>query len=453
MNQPKTQVALEQEQHNRRVQIAGSLFSKLADALANTKIVLPALFHAIAAPTFFVGLISPIRESFSMLPQIFLSGFVSRQLKPQHVYALGAIAQALSLAAMLMAFLNLEGWTGGLGILSALLLFSLARSLCSLSSKTVLGATIRKSRRGGLMGVAGTIAGGISILYGSFLYFYASGSSSQTTSLDATTSSSVALSQTLAGQQWVLGSLLASASACFLLAALSYRAVQWKHSSTDRGNETSTQDSTQTSYHSPWRLLQGDQHFRRFVVTRAFMMVSALALPYIAMITLKSSQSGETSAISLFAILVIIEGSSGLLSSRLWGAVADSNSRMVLLITAILSSVFCATSALLLNPEIEQKISTPAWAWLLIYASMSLIHNGVRLGRKTYIVDLADDQEQSHRKRTEYVAVSNTCIGILLLFFGLLSALLAQSSLFLLFLLFSVSAGIASLLSINLKKL
>ena len=124
MKQHNTPATSDQEQHNRRAQIAGSLFSKLADALANTKIVLPALFHAIAAPTFFVGLISPIRESFSMLPQIFLSGFVSKQPRPQHVYALGAIAQALSLAAMLMAFLTLDGWTGGLGILGALLLFS-----------------------------------------------------------------------------------------------------------------------------------------------------------------------------------------------------------------------------------------------------------------------------------------------------------------------------------------
>jgi hypothetical protein len=84
---------------------------------------------------------------------------------------------------------------------------------------------------------------------------------------------------------------------------------------------------------------------------------------------------------------------------------------------------------------------------------MSLTHNGVRLGRKTYIVDLADDQEQSHQKRTEYVAVSNTIIGILLLFFGVLSAFIAQFSLLVLFTLFAISACIASLLSHGLKRL
>ena len=30
---------------------------------------------------------------------------------------------------------------------------------------------------------------------------------------------------------------------------------------------------------------------------------------------------------------------------------------------------------------------------------------------KTFVVDLADDQQNSNQKRTEYVAISNTCIG------------------------------------------
>ncbi len=453
MTKAKEQSASNSDQHNRRVQIAGSLFSKLADALANTKIVLPALFHAIAAPTFFVGLISPIRESFSMLPQIFLSGFVSKHPRPQHVYAFGAIAQAFALAAMLVVFINHDGWSGGIGILAALLLFSLARSICSLSSKTVLGATVRKSRRGGLMGVAGTIAGGISIVYGLLLYLSASDSATESANADSALSASTALTQSLSGQQWVLGGLLAASSVFFILAALCYRSVRWENSSKTDSSDDRNSNSSRKSYHSAGHLLKEDQYFRRFVITRAFMMVSALALPYVAMIALKTSQYGQNSAISLFAMLVIIEGCSSLLSSRLWGAAADSNSRRVLLLTALLSTSLCAVSALLVSEWTNVDAIPSTWSWLVVYAFMSLTHNGVRLGRKTYIVDLADDQEQSHQKRTEYVAVSNTIIGILLLFFGVLSAFIAQFSLLVLFTLFAISACIASLLSHGLKRL
>ena len=439
-----------QEQHNRRVQICGSLFSKLGDALSNTKVVLPALFHAIAAPTFFVGLISPIRESFSMLPQVFLTERVNRQKKPQTIYAFGALAQALSLAAMLVAFLNLEGWIGGLAILIALLLFSLARSLCSLSSKTVLGATVRKSKRGGLLGTAGTIAGAISVAYGICLYIYTNRllntepSSASAASTNQSVDSGAVVSQGLAEHHWILGSLLGAASLFFALAAVSYLSVQWQNKSPD-----SSSGSTPDQSPPAWRLLMNDTHFARFVITRAFMMVSALAMPYIAMLSLSSSQQDSTSTIAVFALLVIIEGSSSLVSSRFWGTASDKNSRMVLISSALLSCVLCAFA----TAGLSDVLSPPTWAWLLMYALLSLTHNGVRLGRKTFVVDLADDQQNSNEKRTEYVAISNTCIGALLLLFGLASAVLAQSSLFALFIVFTISALIATVLGLTLKRI
>ncbi|MEC8885390.1 MAG: MFS transporter, partial [Bacteroidota bacterium] len=49
---------------------------------------------------------------------------------------------------------------------------------------------------------------------------------------------------------------------------------------------------------------------------------------------------------------------------------------------------------------------------------LGIAHQGVRLGRKTYIVDMAEGN-----RRTDYVAVSNTLIGIILLITGGLSAL------------------------------
>jgi MFS family permease len=54
------------------------------------------------------------------------------------------------------------------------------------------------------------------------------------------------------------------------------------------------------------------------------------------------------------------------------------------------------------------------WFLPLIYFILSIAHEGIRIGRKTYIVDIADGN-----KRTDYVAISNTFIGVILIFAGL----------------------------------
>ena len=54
------------------------------------------------------------------------------------------------------------------------------------------------------------------------------------------------------------------------------------------------------------------------------------------------------------------------------------------------------------------------------YFAVTLMHTGVRIGRKTYVVDMAQGDQ-----RTIYVAVSNSAMGFILLLVGGLSSLLA----------------------------
>lgn len=54
------------------------------------------------------------------------------------------------------------------------------------------------------------------------------------------------------------------------------------------------------------------------------------------------------------------------------------------------------------------------------YFVVTLIHTGVRVGRKTYIVDMAEGD-----RRTLYTAVSNSAMGVILLIVGGVSSLLA----------------------------
>ena len=61
------------------------------------------------------------------------------------------------------------------------------------------------------------------------------------------------------------------------------------------------------------------------------------------------------------------------------------------------------------------------WTWVTgelglaaIFLVLNVMHGGVRLGRKVYLVDMA-----SGENRAAYVAVSNTVIGVLMLVGGL----------------------------------
>src|SRR5699024_12558193 len=58
--------------------------------------------------------------------------------------------------------------------------------------------------------------------------------------------------------------------------------------------------------------------------------------------------------------------------------------------------------------------------FMLVYFLLTLMHTVVRVGRKTYVIDMAEGDQ-----RTAYVAVSNTAVGLVLLLVGVVSSALA----------------------------
>ena len=63
------------------------------------------------------------------------------------------------------------------------------------------------------------------------------------------------------------------------------------------------------------------------------------------------------------------------------------------------------------------SLAETRWLHPLTYFLLALIHTGTRVGRSTYVVDLGGGD-----KRTAYVAVSNSAMGVLLLVVGAITA-------------------------------
>ena len=163
------------------------------------------------------------------------------------------------------------------------------------------------------------------------------------------------------------------------------------------------------------RLLRDDRAFLHFNVSRALLLASALALPYVAL--LGQQQSGAE--LGGLGLLIVVSGLAGMLASPLWGKRADASSRRVMRDGGLGTAAGCLLGAVF--AWLPGAWSETVWPYALVYALLVMIHAGVRLGRKTYLVDMAGADS-----RALYLALSNTLTGVLMLIVGGVIGLLAQ---------------------------
>ena len=115
-------------------------------------------------------------------------------------------------------------------------------------------------------------------------------------------------------------------------------------------------------------------------------------------------------------LFIIANGVASIISAPVWGKMADKSSKKVMTYAAMLTAGLGLIVVGLIQfvPGLRDQV----WLYPVALFVLGIAHQGVRLGRKTYIVDMAEGN-----RRTDYVAVSNTLIGFILLITGGLSAL------------------------------
>ncbi len=364
--------------------------SQVADSLASAKTTLPWLMLHLGAPAWMAATLVPIRESGAMLPQLLLGAMVRKLALRKWVWVGCALAQAACLAALAWTALQLQGASAGWVVLALLTLFSLARAGCSIAYKDVQGKTIPKTRRGRLSGWIAAVSGALAMLVGLTLG---------------------ALPDT--GSAWMYAGLFLLGATAWALAAWVFAGIREFEGATSGGISGGALALQQLA------LLRDDAPFRRFVVARALAMGSALAAPlYVAL-----ARDALGGAITLLGLFIAIEGLAGLLSSPVWGRMADHSSRRVFALASAGGALLSIAVALWSWWGPGADAGAARWFFPLAFLGLGICHAGVRLGRKTYLLDLAEGE-----RRTAYVAVSNSAIGVLLLASGALGALAATVS-------------------------
>ncbi|WP_425391061.1 MFS transporter [Ekhidna sp.] len=355
--------------------------TKLAEQIASPGLIIPYVFSLLGVPSFYSGLLVPIKNTGSLLPQLIVSAKIRAFKIRKYFWAAAGFFQGVMLLLIALVCYNYEAGTAGIFLILLLLLFSMASGVGSISFKDVLGKTIPKGKRGRLLSFRATGGGVLTILAGFALYFIVDGNSS----ID-----SFIWLFVFAGILWIISAIL-------------FAFIREEPGATSGGR------SPIDEIKNGWSLIKEDTNFRQFLITRALLLAIPLVQPFFVLYATENMDV-ELSGLGLF---VIAAGISNTISSPFWGKFSDQSSRKVMMVSSAFAVIICLYVLLFDNlPSDFQNIYFFGPVFFLII----MAYGGARMARKTYLVDYAPSDE-----RPLYVSVANTFMGVMTLLSGVLS--------------------------------
>lgn len=354
----------------KKLLIAGLSLNKLADLLISAKTTLTALLVSVGAPVWMIGWLVPIRESGALLPQVLISIYLRKHAQRHIVWRIGMITQVFSVVGMLLSVILFSGFIAGILVLASLVLLSLGRSACSLTVKDMEADVAKKGERGNLIGVASTVSGVVTLVIAIPLVIY-----------DGALTSNILLV------------VLCASMLAFILTLICVWPIKTR---------VEVENSPENTFS-----INFDTTIYKFIFVRGLFVHSALVAPYFMI-----ERNGDVK--ELLPIYIGAEATAALLSSIIWGKIADKSAKLTLRLSGLLALGACVG---LLFWQTSSIVTSA-----LLFFVLSVAHAGVRTGRKTYSLDVKEGHD-----RTELVGFSNTAIGIILLAFGALYAALAPA--------------------------
>lgn len=392
--------------------INGSL-TKLAEKLISPGLTMPWILSFLGAPLFLIGMLVPIKDVGSLLPQLLVSGQLRAKEKRKPYWVGAGLIQGVCLliSAIILAFIENHRIVS-YAIVVLLLFFSIASGIGSVSFKDVTGKTIPKGERGQMLSYRSAFGGALALIAGGVLVFFLRGEDSK----------------------WLYVGLFASASLLWVTAAVIFSAIEEQSGSTEGGRTPIQELKTGAS------LLKKDNSYRNFIITRALLMAIPLLDPFFILVAKDVSQNTW----NYLGVIIIIGSLAQIVSSPFWGRLADKSSLQLMRISAGLSilSIVYALVFVYYNNDMFNF-----YHFMPVLFINGVAYSGARLSRKTYLIDYAPEKE-----RPTYVSVANTLIGLFTIVaasFGLVAHYFGLAYQFWFFLLLLVGC---ILLSFTLKK-
>ncbi|MDJ0915305.1 MAG: MFS transporter [Desulfobacterales bacterium] len=361
--------------------------SKLAEQVASAKLALPWLLSAMGAPAIFIGLLLPLRQTGTLLPQLAVAGYIRRYPIRKWFWVGSALIQVAMLMAIMAAAIALPLISASVCIVLSLLIFSMARGVGSVAFQDVTGKTIPKGKRGKMLAARSMIGGLLTIGVGLGLKAYFSPSANLQPALV----------------------LIGCGAVLWVIAALAFAAVKEEPGAV-AGGRNALREAI-----AGWRLMRQESWFFRYLMVRAALLSIELSGPFYILYVrhLFPEHTG------MLGVIVIAAGLAAVISSPFWGRFADLSSRKVLMLGGAMGAI-TGISALLVG--LLPSMSGSNYIIALVFVLLGISEAGVLLGRKTYLIDRVDPQQ-----RSTFVAFANSAIGLIALLFGALG-IIAQAA-------------------------
>ncbi|NEV94115.1 MFS transporter [Psychroflexus sp. YR1-1] len=390
----------------------GSL-TKLAEKLISPGLTLPWILSYLGAPLFLIGMLVPVKNVGSLLPQLLVSGTLREKEKRKPYWVGAGLTQGLCLlvSAILLAFIDNHSFVS-YAIVIMLLLFSIASGVGSVSFKDVTGKTVPKGERGQMLSYRSTFGGALALIAGGALVFFLKEQDSK----------------------WLYTGLFAGAALLWIASALIFSRIVEEPGST-QGGRTPLQELK-----SGASLLKTDHSYRNFIITRALLMAIPLLDPFFILVAKDVSKENW----NYLGFIILIGSLAQIVSSPFWGKLADKSSLYLMRISAGLSILSILYALVFVYSDSD---FLNFYYFMPVLFINGIAYAGARLSRKTYIIDYAPDDE-----RPTYVSVANTLIGIFTIVaasFGLIAEYFGLAYQFWFFLLLLVAC---ISLSFTLKK-
>jgi hypothetical protein len=412
--------------------IMSLVLTKMADILLSAKTTLPTLMNAIGAPSWMLGLLVPIRESGSLLPQALMGAWLKRHEDRRKPWLISALVQTSFIIIMIVFPLlvlptifnkadiyarhSIYPFLVGLLVLISVMGLSLARAMTSLTMKDIQGEHLPKGMRGNVVGISSTLAGVLSLLFAGL------------TLLSDKMNEQILL---LIGGVSVLAMMLS----IFILKELDTRI------DVDAGkqDEASKKNSYSTKIKNYTSAFSGELAY--FIAVRGCFVHTALIAPFF---IIWSTKLYSQNAIVTLSSFIIAQGAATICSSYIWGSLSDRNAKLTMQLGTSMVLVICISAIAVIQFDLASSLP-PIWI-IIAYFLLSIGHEGTRSGRKVYALDIKEGAD-----RTDFIGKANTAIGIVIILLGGFYSLLTFAGELVLFSVMGLGLIVGLLLSIRMK--
>ncbi len=384
-------------------------FFFFSDSLWSINTIMPVFAATLTDSPFLVGLIPAVVNAGWFIPQLFLSGRISKMPKVLPFSKKMGFLERLPY--MFLPLLTLLiGEIENQNVYWLLLLIMIWRGLGSgmsgLPWQEINARVIPISHRARFIGLS-RVFGQLTGLLGSLLSIYL-------------------LARFPYPKNYAIGFMVAIVSLWISFAAYSQNREPEVKIANHQDNEE--QKPKGQTWSLMKQIIKTDGNFRRYLTSRSLAFLGNMASAFIAVYAINRFQLGDEQA-AVFTALILVSGIFGYI---LWGALGDRIGPQKVVILSFINWGLGLLVAI---------FSQLLWVYYLVFAAFGFYTAGLNLGDTILVMELGEE-----RLRPTYLGMARTLTGAFLLLAPLLSGWLVQSFSYLV--MFAVSLGFVVLATI-----